>query len=93
MIRLTPKSMAFKIKTPGAGEMVHHLRDPAALPEDPASCPSTHMAVHNLTLASGESDALLWFLQVLHAHGTQNTSQQIFKINTKQILKRDTTSI
>jgi hypothetical protein len=31
----------------GAGEMAHQLGALAALPEDQASIPSTHMAAHN----------------------------------------------
>ena len=40
------KIMYFKISKIGAGEMAHQLRVLTALPENPASIPSTHLATH-----------------------------------------------
>lgn len=44
-----------------AWEMAQWLRAPAALPEDPGSLPSNHIAAHNcLWLQSGRSNAFFW---------------------------------
>ncbi|KAL6077744.1 hypothetical protein STEG23_007898, partial [Scotinomys teguina] len=42
----------------GVGEMALQLRALAALPEDPGSIPSTHMAAHNCNFSSRASDTL-----------------------------------
>ena len=55
-----------------AGEMAQWLRALVAFAENLDSVPSTYKAAHNhLEGSSGESGALFWLPQVLHAYGAQ----------------------
>jgi hypothetical protein len=45
-----PNSYTIKITSKGLEEMAQQLKALTALPEDPCSNPSTHMASHNLSV-------------------------------------------